>query len=515
MERKSSESARFSVVEDVQPDPPHQRDDDVGLTLYQSVRKWHRVALYCVGMTSAIIMYGFDYVIVGSTSAMPSFQKDYGYKHQGKWILPSLWLGLWNFASPGASMVGAVLGGFFQDWRGRRQSLAVGSILSAIGVAVIYVSNLSDDIDTRRSVFLAGKAFQGGAIGMVMTTTQTYMSEILPPPLRGPILAFFPTFTLLGQLIGAGVIYGCLQLEKGYTICFATQWPFSAIPLIMAFIIPESPIYLIRKDKYFRAFDAQKRLDPKGVDTRRTMATLQRNIDHERRQANATYIDCFKPLNRRRTLIVIFANLLPQFFGLALLAKASYFVQVVGMRADLSLLILVFGIVAGLLANLASIWITSRFGRRLLSLMSLSLLVILWASMGVSGIWSGTVTTWYTAGCLIAIIVTAGLGVWPCSYAIASETSSLHLRSKAQGIGWFTAGGSASIFGFVLPYIFNTDQGNLGAKTGFVYAGFCALSLVGVYYQVPEMKGRTQAEIDRFFDLSRPARDFQSGRNES
>ncbi|KAF4461921.1 maltose permease [Fusarium albosuccineum] len=513
MERKSSDSGRINVTEQIQPEISHQHDDDNDLTLFQSMRKWHRVTLYCIGMTSAIIMYGFDYVIVGSSSAMPSFQKDYGFKHEGQWILPSLWLGLWNFASPGGSMAGAVFGGFFQDWRGRRQSLAVGSFLSAIGVAIIFVSNLFDDINARRGVFLAGKAFQGGAIGIVLTTTQTYMSEILPPTLRGPILAFFPTFTLLGQLIGAAVIYSCLQLDDGYRICFAVQWPFSVIPLIMAFIIPESPIYLIHKDKYFRAFDAQKRLDPKGVDTRRSLAILQQNIDHERRQANATYTDCFKSLNLRRTLIVIFANLLPMFFGLALLAKSSYFVQVVGMEADLSLLILVFGIVAGLLANFASIWITSRFGRRPLSMVSLSVLVVLWASMGISGIWSGPATVWYTSGCMIAIIVVAGLGVWPCSYAISAEVSSLHLRSKAQGIGWFTASSSASIFGFVLPYIFNSDQGNLGAKTGFVFAGFCVLALVGVYYQVPEMKGRTQAEIDHFFDLSRPARDFDGRRD--
>lgn len=35
-------------------------------------------------------------------------------------------------------MIGAVLGGFFQDWYGRRLSLVTSSLLSAAGVAVIY-----------------------------------------------------------------------------------------------------------------------------------------------------------------------------------------------------------------------------------------------------------------------------------------------------------------------------------------------------------------------------------------
>jgi hypothetical protein len=49
-------------------------DQDDNLTLWQALRKWKRVSWYCVGLTSAMIMFGFDYVIVGSSSAMPSFQ---------------------------------------------------------------------------------------------------------------------------------------------------------------------------------------------------------------------------------------------------------------------------------------------------------------------------------------------------------------------------------------------------------------------------------------------------------
>jgi hypothetical protein len=110
---------------------------------------------------------------------------------------------------------------------------------------------------------------------------------------------------------------------------------------------------------------------------------------------------------------------------------------------------------------------------------------------------------------MIMAIVTAGVGVWPCSYVIGAETSSLHLRAKAQGIGWFAAGASSAIFGFALPFAFNLDQGNLGAKTGFIYTGLCSIAWVVTFYCVPEMKGRTPAEIDRMFDLEIPARKFE------
>lgn len=114
---------------------------------------------------------------------------------------------------------------------------------------------------------------------------------------------------------------------------------------------------------------------------------------------------------------------------------------------------------------------------------------------------------------MIAIITVCGLGAWPCSYAVGSEVSALDLRAKAQGIGWFTAGAGNALFGFALPYIFNPDQGNLRAKTGFVYAGLCILGVVITYFFVPDMKDRTPGEIDHMFELGLSARKFKGWKN--
>ena len=116
---------------------------------------------------------------------------------------------------------------------------------------------------------------------------------------------------------------------------------------------------------------------------------------------------------------------------------------------------------------------------------------------------------------MILVTVVCGLGAWPASHIVCAETSSLHLRAKAQGVAWFTTGDGAALFGFVLPYIFNPDQGNLRAMTGFVFAGLCLLGVGITYFAVPEMKGRTPAEIDRMFELNLPARKFSGWKNPS
>ncbi|KAK2605862.1 hypothetical protein QQS21_003702 [Conoideocrella luteorostrata] len=479
------------------------------LTLWQSSKKYKNVIWCCIGLTTTILLYGYDYVIVGTTSAMPSFQRDFGRKLDGHWILPSLWLGLWTFASPGGSIIGALCGGQIQDLVGRRASIAIGSFLSATAVAICYVSYIPSDADARRGVFLAGKGFQGLAIGIVVTTTQTYMSEVLPPSLRGPILAFFPMFTLLGQLIGAAVIFGCIKMPNGYTVCFASMWPFSIVPMAVAYLIPESPAFLVRKHKMKEALKAQRRLEPVDGDAQQTIDILQRNIEDEKRLTKATYIDCFRHGNARRTLIVMFAGTLPQVFGLSLLAKASYFAQVVGMSANMSVILLIVGIVCGLLANTASIWVLHLVGRRALSIYGLFGVALMWLTMGVSGIWREEPTIIYTAFCMISIIVIAGVSVWPASYAIGAETSSLYLRGKTQGIGWLTAGASASIFGFFLPYLYNSDAANLRSQIGFIFFALCVLSGILVYLYVPEMKGRTPADIDRMFEAKLRAKDFK------
>ncbi|KAF1997109.1 MFS general substrate transporter [Amniculicola lignicola CBS 123094] len=325
---------------------------------------------------------------------LTQLREDFGVKHNDEWILPSNWLALWNLASPLGAMLGALTGGWFQDKVGRRLALGTSSFLSAIAVAIMYVSYLPEDIQGRRGCFFAGKFFQGAAIGAVMAATQTYMSEILPPVLRGSGMAFFPVFTLLGQLTGALVIFGSLRKSKGYTVAFASQWPFSFVPIIVSLLLPESPAYYVRKDRIADAIKAQARLDPPDTDTEAVVEKMRRDIEHEKRTARATYAECFHKQNIRRTFIVMWANSLTAVFGLPLLAKASYFLQVVGMDASVSIIFLILGIVLGLGGNVASIWVMARVGRRPLIVVTLSIAALFWLSMGVANCWKGGVVPW-------------------------------------------------------------------------------------------------------------------------
>ncbi|KAK8148041.1 hypothetical protein G3M48_000520 [Beauveria asiatica] len=488
--------------------------DEYGhLSLWQAIKKWNRVFWYSLAISSTILMFGYDFVIVGNSSSMPAFQQDFGQLYQGRWIIPSLWLGLWTFISPGGMMFGSLFVGYFQDWCGRKASFFVSAILAAIAVAICFCSQYPDDILHRRGTFLAGKGAQGLALGMMMTTCQTYLSEIIPPKLRGPLLAFFPIFTLIGQLIGALVIYGLVSSPNGYAIAFATQWVFAAIAFAVSFIIPESPIYLIRKGQIEKARRAQHRLAGHGIDPDRMLAIMQRDIEHETGQTPATLTACFSKIQLRRTMVVLFTSVLPQMFGLSLLSQASYFGQVVGIEAKVSLVLLIAGVLTGCIANLVSMWSIGRFGHRTLSLVGLTGCGILWLSMGIAGSIARNMTVaWFCSAILILVTACAGLTVWPATYAVGSEVSTLHLRAKAQGAGWLFSSAFSAGFGLGLPYIYNPDAGDLRAMVGYVFAAFCFISLIITWLYVPEMKGRTASEIDRMFDLNLKSKDFKHWR---
>jgi SP family general alpha glucoside:H+ symporter-like MFS transporter len=60
----------------------------------------------------------------------------------------------------------------------------------------------------------------------------------------------------------------------------------------------------------------------------------------------------------------------------------------------------------------------------------------------------------------------------------------------------------------IVPYIYNTDAGNLGAKTGFVFAGLSAVLLVASWFVVPETAGRSVEEIDAAYQQGISPREF-------
>jgi SP family general alpha glucoside:H+ symporter-like MFS transporter len=66
------------------------------------------------------------------------------------------------------------------------------------------------------------------------------------------------------------------------------------------------------------------------------------------------------------------------------------------------------------------------------------------------------------------------------------------------------------MWNFVLPYIFNPDQANLGAKTAFIFGGLSILCCIYLYFHHPESRGRSYEELDEMFIKGLGAREFDT-----
>lgn len=61
-------------IENVSPADTKNSHHVGHVPLWQSMKKWPRVIAYNLALSSAILLYGYDLVIVGTVSAMPAFQ---------------------------------------------------------------------------------------------------------------------------------------------------------------------------------------------------------------------------------------------------------------------------------------------------------------------------------------------------------------------------------------------------------------------------------------------------------
>jgi hypothetical protein len=94
---------------------------------------------------------------------------------------------------------------------------------------------------------------------------------------------------------------------------------------------------------------------------------------------------------------------------------------------------------------------------------------------------------------------------WP----IAAELSSYRLRAKTISIGVICQTLSTWLTLFTVPYMYNVDSGDLGARTGFVFVGTTVLLLTAGYFMVPDTTGLTVEQIDHAYDQQLPPRQFR------
>ncbi|KAJ1323624.1 MFS transporter SP family general alpha glucoside:H+ symporter [Microdochium nivale] len=469
---------------------------------WQAVFKHPKLLMYAMLINIGPLLFGYDMVIIGAVSALPQFKIDFGERTGSSLVIPALWVALWNSFLQLGNGAGSFLAGSFQDRFGRRATVFVGGVLGCIGAAVSYVSCYPTAMLERRVSFMFAKFILGASSAFLMTSCQTWISETTPPDLRGVFLGFYGFNVAFGHLIAIAVVFG-LSVgvnRASYQIPFASQWAFGGWAMVVAWILPESPVWLASRDRIEKAQRSVKRI---GIE--HMLPQMLRTIEAEReenttREGGPTYRECFQGTNQRRTLLAIFLTSIQQCIGMSLIANAAYFLTMAGMSSRYSLMVNLIGISSSMVACMFSWYSVPRFGRRRMILISTFLDIMAWLAMGIAGCFSTAAASWLVGVGLVLVGFFNSLGVASAVPVIQSEISTVRLRSKTAGIAFTSQALTMWAFNFFTPYMYNIDQLNWGGKIGFFFVGLGGIAFVVGWFAIPETKGRTFAEIDHLFE---------------
>ncbi|KAH0342929.1 general substrate transporter, partial [Aureobasidium melanogenum] len=133
-------------------------DEEHNLTLMQALKKYPQACFWSIAISSAIIMEGYDIVLIYSFFGQPAFVKKYGEYDAaaGKYTLSAAWqAGLGNATQIG-TVIGAFLNGYLTHKFGYRKVM-VASLLSLL--AFVFVSFFAPTVE----VILIGQILCGEA----------------------------------------------------------------------------------------------------------------------------------------------------------------------------------------------------------------------------------------------------------------------------------------------------------------------------------------------------------------
>ncbi|PVH82568.1 general substrate transporter [Cadophora sp. DSE1049] len=463
-----------------------------------------RFALWALWTAVGGIMTGFDWGVSGNAAAIPAFQRQFGVTHPtaaDKFIIPAWMLTAWGSASCAGDLLGILCAGFLIDAIGRKHTLAVGSVLTAAGVAMQVASH-------EWKLFLAGRVINALGFGIAYINSPVWIGENVRPELRGFFLCIMNISIVIGQFLLATVCEGIYKIEGewGYRILIILQFAF-VVPLAVGYIwFPESPYYLLKKGRREQARKCLNKIhgsnDQALIDAEMIRiqedVTFSEQIKVAAHEGGHPYIKAFRGQNRRRTLIALMPALQQQLLGSTfILGFISYFMSLLGIKNFF--LVTVILMVVMILSAMAGFFLIEAVGRRKLIVGGTYVLTTMLLVMGICGCFDSQAALWVF---LVAVFIWGAVyqgTLGNAAFALGAEVPSLPMRPTTVSLMGFVQMAGVWVVATVSPYLINPDAANLGAKVSFIFFGLSCPICVIMWFYTPETKGLRFEEIDWLF----------------
>ncbi|KIW13397.1 hypothetical protein PV08_08585 [Exophiala spinifera] len=468
----------------------------------------YRVYVLAALSSFGAFIFGYDLAFIGTTLALPSFQKSF---HLPK-NTDAFSANIVSLLQAGC-FFGSLIAGWMGDKIGRKLALMVAGVIFCVGSLMQTVSH------GNVAVMFAGRAVGGLGVGSASMLVPLYLAEVSPPAIRGRLVGIYEIGVQAGTCIGFWINYGVKlnmpESDAQWITPFAIQLIPGGLLILGMLFLPDSPRWYARFRGREAAVNVLAKLRNLPVDHPYIQEEMYRVIDQIEHEREATpgkgLVAEFKELsrkgNRNRIAIGVTLFIFMQMAGSnAINFYSPRIFKSIGLKGSNTGLYAtgIYGLVRFVAVCIAIFFVVDRFGRTKMLIYGSALMAACMWYIGAYVTVNGETTTkhisagGYAACTLIYVYAIGFCFSWAgVPWIYCSEIFPLRIRGICVAICTATHWLMNFVIARSVPYMIS----NIGGGTYFVFASFLTAAVFFVYFFVPETKGLNMESMDQLFGV--------------
>ncbi|UJR21530.1 hypothetical protein I4U23_024615 [Adineta vaga] len=329
-------------------------------------------------------------------------------------------------------IIGGIFGGFITDRLGRKGGMFINNIISSIACILMFISKPLHTYE----LLIIGRFFIGLSCGYGSSVAPMYINEISPKHLRGTLGVIFQLGVVVFLFISQGIsLYPILGSEDKWHYALGLPIVFSILQVILLFLVPESPKYLLLKKNDINQTEKALQWLRQDSNLENEIAEMRDEQNHQ--QKSARWIDLFQtPIVRWALFITVFLQLSQQLSGInAVFYYSTVILQSAGFNKQTAEYANLGLGGANIVVTIFSIFLMDRLGRRPLHLIGIGGMLITSVILFISLIVQST-KVWNQISLITTFLFVAFFAIGPGSipWLITSELFNQVYRVPASSI---------------------------------------------------------------------------------